>query len=432
MPVERDGAALVQGDRMKLLVTGLFEPAAVLAIRRLGELGHTVVAAEGHRLAYAAYSKHVDRRIWVPNMRHHPDAYAAAILRELETGSYDAYFPNYEEIILLSHFRERILAATKTMMADTETLLALHNKERLDLLARELGIDTPSTFAPRNMKEAQAYIATVELPVVIKMRQSSAAAGFRKLQTRQELEAAYAEAVRVNGLPDWDLPLIQQLIEGPTTCTLHLCRAGEVIGEVMYQGVRTMPRTGGTTVCRESRPDDACQRAAARILRHLKFDGFCGFDFVMQEGTGRAFLVDGNCRITPGLAMAFHGGCDMIDAWLRIVRGEDVRPLSPTRSGVRTKMGFGDFVWLLESYVGSFKDWRGERALRKTWWADREVPDDIASRDDPLPIVMLWVYILANLWKLVFTSFDSGQLFIFHNQYVERSAPTEANGHGRP
>jgi carbamoylphosphate synthase large subunit len=432
MPVERDGAALVQGDRMKLLVTGLFEPAAVLAIRRLGELGHTVVAAEGHRLAYAAYSKHVDRRIWVPNMRHRPDAYAAAILRELETGSYDAYFPNYEEIILLSHFRERILAATKTMMADTETLLALHNKERLDLLARELGIDTPSTFAPRNMKEAQAHIATVELPVVIKMRQSSAAAGFRKLQTRQELEAAYAEAVRVNGLPDWDLPLIQQLIEGPTTCTLHLCRAGEVIGEVMYQGVRTMPRTGGTTVCRESRPDDACQRAAARILRHLKFDGFCGFDFVMQEGTGRAFLVDGNCRITPGLAMAFHGGCDMIDAWLRIVRGEDVRPLSPTRSGVRTKMGFGDFVWLLESYVGSFKDWRGERALRKTWWADREVPDDIASRDDPLPIVMLWVYILANLWKLVFTSFDSGQLFIFHNQYVERSAPTEANGHGRP
>jgi hypothetical protein len=33
---------------------------------------------------------------------------------------------------------------------------------------------------------------------------------------------------------------------------------------------------------------------------------------------------------------------------------------------------------------------------------------------------MLWVYILANLWKLVFTSFDSAQLFLFHNQYVER------------
>lgn len=405
---------------MRVLVTGLFEPAAVLAIRRLGELGHTVVAAEGHHLAYAAYSKHVSRRIWVPNMRHHPDAYAQAILREIETGLYDAYFPNYEEIILMSHFRDRVLAATKTAMADTQTLLTLHDKTRLDRLAHELGIDTPLTFAPTSMDEAREYIAKVQLPAVIKMRHTSGAAGFRKATTRKELETQYADVVRVNRLSDSDLPLVQQMIEGPTTCTLHLCRAGEVVGEVMYQGVRTMPRTGGTTVCRESRPDAACKEAAARIVRHLRFEGFCGFDFVMQTGTGRAFLVDGNCRITPGVAMAYHGGCDMVKAWIRMVNEEEVSPLPPTRTGVRTKMGFGDFVWLLESYAGSFKDWRGERALRRTWWADRKVPDDIASRSDPLPIVMLWVYILANLWKLVFTSFDSAQLFLFHNQYVER------------
>jgi hypothetical protein len=125
--------------------------------------------------------------------------------------------------------------------------------------------------------------------------------------------------------------------------------------------------------------------------------------------------------------MAFHGGCDMIEAWLRMVAGEAVAELPPTRDGVRTKLGFGDFVWLLESYLGSFKDWRGERALRKAWWADRAVPDDITSRTDPLPIVMLWVYIFANLYKLVFTSFDSAQLFIYHNQYVADRAP-EAHG----
>jgi biotin carboxylase len=405
---------------VKILVTGLFEPAAVLVIRRLGELGHTVIAAEGHRLAYAAYSKHVRRRIWVPNMRHDPDAYAQAILRELETGRYDAYFPNYEEIIPMSHFRDRVLAATKTAMADTQTLLTLHDKTRLDRLARELGIDTPSTFAPSSMDEALAHIAKVELPVVIKMRQTSGAAGFRKVTTRKELQTRYTDVARMNRLSNSNLPLIQELIEGPTTCTLHLCRAGEVVGEVMYQGVRTLPRGGGTTMCRESRPDAVCQEAAARIVRHLGFEGFCGFDFVMQAGTGRAFLVDGNCRITPGAAMAYHGGCDMVEAWTRIVNNEGVAPLPPTRAGVRTKMGFGDFVWLLESYAASFKNWRHERALRKSWWADRKVPDDIASRSDPLPIVMLWIYILTNLWKLVLTNVDMAQFFLFHNQYVER------------
>jgi biotin carboxylase len=416
---------------MKVLVTGLFEPAAVLAIRRLGELGHTVVAAEGHHLAYAAYSKHVSRRIWVPNMRRHPDEYAEAILREIESGEYGAYFPNYEEIILLSRYRDRILKATKTAMVDTQTLLALHDKSRLDRLARELGIDTPSTFAPRSMEEARAHMATVELPVIIKMRQASGAAGLRKALTRKELEAQYADVVAVNNLSDDELPLIQQLIEGPTTCTLHLCNAGTVIGEVMYQGVRTMPRTGGTTVCRESRPDPACHEAAARIVRRLGFHGFCGFDFVIQESTGRPFLVDGNCRITPGVAMAYHGGCDMVETWVRMVSGENITSLVETQSGVRTKMGFGDLVWLLESYVGSFKDWRGERELRKTWWKDRAVPDDIASRSDPMPIVILWVYIFANLWKLVFTNFDSAQLFIYHNQYVDHGrAPAETDVRG--
>ncbi len=412
---------------MKVLVTGLFEPAAVHAIRRLGELGYTVVGAEGHRLAYAAFSKHVARRVRVPNMRRAPDQYAEAVLRELESGGYDAYFPSYEEIILLSHQRDRLLAATRTAMVNTETLLALHDKARLDQLARELGIDTPRTFAPRTMDEARAHMAKVDLPVMIKMRQTSGAAGLRKATTRAELVSKYLDVVRVNDLPESQLPLLQQVIEGPTTCTLHLCNHGTVVGEVMYQGVRTMPRSGGTTVCRESRPDPACHEAAARIVRRLQFHGFCGFDFVMQEGTGRAFLVDGNCRITPGVAMAYHGGCDMVEAWARIVRGERVEPLPETQHGVRTKMGFGDFVWLLESYAASFRDWRGERALRRLWWADRKVPDDIASRSDPMPIVMLWVYIFANLWKLLFTRFDSAQLFIYHNQYVAGRAP-EASG----
>jgi len=32
---------------------------------------------------------------------------------------------------------------------------------------------------------------------------------------------------------------------------------------------------------------------------------------------------------------------------------------------------------------------------------------------------MVWVYILTNCYKLIFTDFDSEQLFIFHNAYVE-------------
>lgn len=404
---------------MKVLVTGLFEPAALHAIRRFGQMGYEVYAAEGHRLAYAAYSKYVTKRIRLPNMRHRPRRYAERLLAELETGSYDYYFPSYEEIILMSRFRDRILAVTKTAMLDTATLMRLHSKVQLAELAREIGIDTPEIFVPRSMEEAKELIATIDLPIVVKMQQTSGAAGLRIVHDRNELEEKYFDVVRVNHLGENSLPMLQRLIDGPTTCTLELCRHGKVLGEVMYRGVRTMPRSGGTTMFRESTSDPACSEAAAKLVERLGFHGLCGFDFVIDRASGRPYLVDGNCRITPAITMAYHGGCDMIEGWIRVIDGEDMPPMPKARTGIRTKLQFGDFVWLLESYLGSFKDWSGERRLRKQWWSDKDFYYDIASMSDPLPNIMVWVYILTNCYKLVFTDFDSEQLFIFHNAYVE-------------
>ena len=404
---------------MKVLVTGLFEPAAVHTIRRLGELGYEVHAADGHRLAFAGFSRHVTKRIRLPNMRYAPDQYVKKLLRVIETGGYDYYFPSYEEIILMSKHRDRILAATRSTLPEFETLMTLHDKARLAEMAKTIGIDTPENFIPGSLAEAKEYIATVDHPVVIKMRKTSGAAGFRIVHDLSQLEKLYLEVVQTNKLPESELPMIQQFIHGKTTCTLELCQAGKVLGEVMYQGIRTMPRTGGTTVFRESVADPACSVAVERIVEHLKYEGLCGFDFILDEATGRPFLVDGNCRITPAATMAYHGGCDLIEAWIRVADGQPSEPLPIPRRGVRTKMQFGDFVWLLESYIGSFKDWQGERQRRKEWWADKDFHYDISSLRDPMPIAMIWFYILTNCYKLIFTDFDSAQLFIFHNQYVE-------------
>jgi predicted ATP-grasp superfamily ATP-dependent carboligase len=405
---------------MKVLVTGLFEMAALHAIRRFGQMGFEVHVAEGHRLAFSGFSKYVSKRLRVPNMRHHPEAYTKRVVELLEAGGYDYYFPSYEEIIPLSRYRDRILAATKSILSPTETLMRMHDKMQLDGLAREIGIDSPEAFYPKSSQEARAIMADVKLPVVIKMRKASGAAGLRKIYERDQLEKTYFEVVKINNLPESDLPMIQQMVEGPTTCTLHLCNQGHVIGEVMYRGLRTMPRTGGTTVFRESLSDPACAAAASKIVKHLDFSGLCGFDFIMDTHTGRPFLVDGNCRITPAVSMAYHGGCDLIEAWVRVANGEETPVMPETRTGVRTKMQFADFVWLLESYMGSFKDWRGEHQLRKQWWSEKDFYYDIHSFSDPMPNIMIWVYIVTNFYKLVFTNFDSAQLFIFHNQYVER------------
>jgi len=405
---------------MKVLVTGLFEMAALHAIRRFGQMGYEVHTAEGHCLAFSGFSKYVSKKLRVPNMRYHPEKYAQRVTEILEAGNYDYYFPSYEEIIPMSRYRDRILAVTKTVLPETDTLMRLHDKHRLEILAQEIGIDSPKALYPTSLQEARECIAAVELPVVIKITKTSGAAGFRKIYDRDSLLRQYMEVVQNNKLREPDLPMIQQLIEGPTTCTLHLCNRGQIAGEVMYRGLRTMPRSGGTTVFRESLRDPACQDAARKIVDHLDFSGLCGFDFITDEKTGRPFLVDGNCRITPAVTMAYHGGCDLIEGWVRVADGAAFAALPAANTGVRTKMQFADFVWLLESYGASFKDWAGERKLRKTWWREKDFHYDIHSFSDPWPNIMIWVYIATNFYKLIFTKFDSAQLFIFHNQYVEK------------
>jgi len=338
---------------MKVLVTGLFEMAALHAIRRFGQMGYEVHVAEGHYLAFSGFSKYVAKRIRTPNMRYHPEEYTKRILEILEAGNYDYYFPSYEEIIPMSRYRDRILAVTKTIIAPIEDLMRMHDKLQLEEMAHEIGIDSPKTFYPQSSQEAREYIAKVDLPVVIKMRKTSGAAGFRKIYERAHFEKTYFDVVKNNKLPESDLPMIQQLVEGPTICTLHLCNQGEVVGQVMYQGLRTMPRTGGTTVFRHSVKDKASEEAAVKVVKHLNFSGLCGFDFIQDEHTGRPFLVDGNCRITPAVTMAYHGGADLVEGWVRVANGEDTPVMPPATVGVRTKMQFADFVWLLESYMAS-------------------------------------------------------------------------------
>ena len=413
---------LDEGDSMKVLVTGLFEVATVFAIRRLAELGCEVTAADGHRLAFSMYSKDVSHRVRLPNMRKSPTAYAEALLRELERGRYDYYYPGYEEIILLAHFQDRIKQLTQTTLPDLETIMALHDKAKLAELAAKVGVHTPETFAPNTPEEAREIIAKIDYPVIIKQRQSSGASGMRRLEGRKEIEDWYFHLVSINHTSQANLPIIQRIIDGKTICTLELANQGDVVGEVLIRTLRSHPREEGSSVFRESIRQPACEDAAAKILNELHFSGLCGFDFVIDNATGTPYLVDGNPRQTPSLNLAYHAGCDMIAAWLDIAAGKTPEALPACREGVRTKTQFGDFVWLLESYLGSFKDWPGERALRKAWWADKQFKYDITSMRDPMPLVVLWIYILTNVYKLALTSFDPTQLLMYHNMYVENGA----------
>ncbi len=414
---------------MRVLITGLFEPGALAALRRFGELGAEITAADCHRLSYGMYSKYVRRRIVLPSLREKPAEYARKLLAELTGSSYDYYFPGYEEIVLMSQLREQVLDNVQSVLPPYETLLSFHDKSRLAHLAERAGVATPTVWRPAAMDDVRQLAGTIKGPVAIKLRRGAGASGLRVARDASALPKLFQEVVESNDVPPEHLPIVEQWLDGETVCSLELCQRGQVLGEVFYRGVRTMPRHAGTTVLRETVVAPACAEAARALVGELDYTGFVGFDFVMKDGV--PFVVDANPRMTPALNLAQQAGCDMVPAWLALADGHSPEPLSGPRIGTRTRIQFGETMWLLESLFRSLRYWDRERELRRGWWRDARCPDDVATWRDPLPNIMLWGYVLTSLPRVLLSKVDTAELFMYHNHYIDHE-PYAVSGEERP
>lgn len=93
---------------------------------------------------------------------------------------------------------------------------------------------------------------------------------------------------------------IQQFIAGRPANTMFVARHGEVLASVTVEVISSQGATGAATVVRFIQNEEISQ--AARLLaRRLMLSGFHGLDFVVEHGTGAAFLIEMNPRCTqPG------------------------------------------------------------------------------------------------------------------------------------
>ena len=70
---------------------------------------------------------------------------------------------------------------------------------------------------------------------------------------------------------------------------------------------------------------------AERIARRLNLSGFFGLDFVIQQGTGAAYLIEMNPRCTPLCHLRLGNGSDLIGALWAQLSGQpqpNVRPVT--------------------------------------------------------------------------------------------------------
>jgi biotin carboxylase len=218
-------------------------------------------------------------------------------------------------------------------------------RSELASIATPAGVLLPRTSRISTVEELRDWLGREGFPAVLKANHSWGGTGVIVIQNLQEAELAYrrmtgpqelARAIKRlvwNQEPELFLrrsrglrPVlsIQTYIPGrPANCAAA-CWEGEVIASIEVEVLVTQSPTGNATVVRVIHNPEIV-KAARSVARRLGISGFFGFDFVLEEASGRPYLIEINPRATQINHLALGAGRDLPAALRARISGEPVR-----------------------------------------------------------------------------------------------------------
>lgn len=329
--------------------------------RQLREAGFTV-AVLCPRSNPLAHTKFVDRRFVLPDTKF-AGLMISILADAMEGFRPDLVIPADEQVVallqsVLRDFRYRVASGLSTQskavlefsLGGPAAYDALLFKNHTQKLARDIGVRTPDGEEAGSLEEALAAAERVGYPALVKKSFSWGGDGVRICADRAQLADAYARMTgdadgRLRGLArralgrDWyPKPRhvwIQKLVPGEPAMYTLVAHAGQILAGFAGLPRTTANATGPSTVV-DFGPHPDMAEASARMVRALGVTGFISFDFMIEHGTGKAYLLECNARPNQVSHLGARMGADFCAALLASLRAgapaPDVAPLEATHA----------------------------------------------------------------------------------------------------
>lgn len=231
----------------------------------------------------------------------------------------------------------------------------VRSRYRLLQAAAEEGIPIPDMAQIEEDASLDPLFDQIGRPWVIKADGTSGGRGVRIAGTRKEAMRAIrdlgrppgsleiAKRILLNRDRDWILHdssiryrhlLAQAHIDGrPANCAVA-CWEGEVLSGTSFEVIAAQGVKEPASIVRvvENR---AMMDAARKLARRLRLSGFLGFDFMIECGTGAAYLIEMNPRCTPPVPISLGNGRDLVAALCSRLLGESVPDRAPATENDR-------------------------------------------------------------------------------------------------
>ncbi len=213
----------------------------------------------------------------------------------------------------------RVAALIERSLGDAGSYRAIRSRYEFLSIAREAGVLIPDTFQIASKSDIAEWEARRSYPWVMKTDGSWGGHGVKIVHSREQAQCAFSELNTRTGvlkvLKRWlcnrDAFWLANLFEStpaPITAQAYVrgrpanravfCSQGEVISGLTVEVLVAQGPTGAANVIRRRQHHQIAE--ATRILaRRLNLSGYHGFDFVIEERTGNAYLLELNPRCTP-------------------------------------------------------------------------------------------------------------------------------------
>jgi hypothetical protein len=242
----------------------------------------------------------------------------------------------------------------------------------LEFAARE-GIPEPASRVLRSAAEVRAWCDERDLPAVLKADGSWGGAGVEVVDSPGTAAAAFRRMSRpwatwrvakfllsnrdpfpLRGWLRRERPAVigQNFVRGRAANIMVACWQGDVLATTGAVVLETAKQFGAATIIRPV-VNGEMETAARRLVRRLGISGFCGIDFVLEDETGKAWMIELNPRATQLGHLAIGPSGTLAAALLARLGGEmgrgDAGPAAAQPRITRETVAFFPQAWLSDT-----------------------------------------------------------------------------------
>ena len=282
-------------DAPKVIVTGIRYRHSLLVMEHLAKLGFQIIGMDSIPFPLGRFSRYCHQFVTYP-LDHQAMVDRITTVAKAEMASY--LVPTFNETQVFCQHQLRLYqAGIQTLFPDPDAMALADKKDRLTQLAGELGCRVPESWMPKNLDEIKQIKNQLPYPVIVKPITGKAGEGQYIAENSEELLKGYRSETRY---------IVQQYVLGYPAGVAMMLDQG--VQQVHFSFKVNQCLDGVHSVDREAVELPEAVNQAEKVLAYLHWHGLAQVDFIIEQETGHAYMLEVNPRFWGSLNLALKAG----------------------------------------------------------------------------------------------------------------------------